>query len=101
MSSPAIIAKITAQPGKRDDLVAALQAMVDATADEPGTVEYILHTDDADADLVWFYERYADGAAVEAHRTSDAMKAVGLAVRDLAAARPELTMVTVVSGKGL
>ena len=46
MTAPAIIAKITAQPGRRDELVAALQAMVDAVAEEPGTVQYVLHTDD-------------------------------------------------------
>jgi quinol monooxygenase YgiN len=101
MTSPAIIAKITAQPGKRAELVAALQAMVDATNDEPGTIQYLLHTDDGDADVVWFYERYTDAAAVDAHRSSEAMKTVGLAVRDLAAGRPELTMLTLVSGKGV
>jgi len=100
MTTPAIIAKITAQPGKRDELVAALQAMVEATNDEPGTIQYLLHIDDGDADVVWFYERYADAAAVDAHRSSEAMKAVGLAVRDLAAGRPELTMLTLVAGKG-
>lgn len=101
MTGPAIIARIPAQPGKRDELVAALQAMVDAAGDEPGTIEYTLHTDDTDADVVWFYERYTDQAALDAHRGSDAMKAVGMSVRDLAAGRPELTFLSVVSGKGL
>jgi len=101
MSTPAVIARIPTQPGKRDELVAALRQMIDAANAESGTVQYLLHTDDNDADVVWFYERYSDAAAFETHRSSEAMKAVGLAVRDLAAGRPELTMLTVVDGKGL
>ena len=39
--------------------------------------------------------------ALTAHGTSDAFKALGAAVRDLAAGRPELTILDVVGGKGL
>lgn len=101
MNGPALLAKITAQPGKRAELVAALQVMVQAVEAEPGTVQYVLHTDDSDADAVWFYERYADAAAFEAHRTSEAMKQLGASMRDLAAGRPELIPLTIVAGKGL
>lgn len=101
MNGPALLAKITAQPGKRAELVAALQAMVEAVEAEPGTVQYVLHTDDANEDIVWFYERYADDAALQAHMTSEAMKQLGASMRDLAAGRPELTRLSLVSGKGL
>jgi quinol monooxygenase YgiN len=100
VSRPAVIAKITAQPGKRDELVAGLQAALDNAETEPGTLAYVLHTDNADPDTVWFYERYDSQEALDAHRTSDAMKAVGLALRDVAAGRPEITVVTPVGGKG-
>jgi quinol monooxygenase YgiN len=101
MSGPAVIAKITAQPGKRDELVSALQAIVAAVADEPGTIEYVMHTDANDPDLVWFYERYDSAEALQAHGSSETMKRVGADVRELAAARPELIMLDIVGGKGL
>jgi quinol monooxygenase YgiN len=100
VSGPAVIAKITAQPGKRDDLVAGLKGLLDAVEAEPGTLSYVLHTDDTDPDTVWFYERYESQEALEAHRTSEAMKTVGLALREVAAGRPEITVVTPVGGKG-
>lgn len=101
MNGPALLAKITAQPGKRAELVEALRSMVSTAEAEPGTVQYVLHTDDRDEDVVWFYERYADAAALDAHATSEAMKQLGASVRELAAARPELIPLTIVAGKGL
>lgn len=101
MSGPAIIAKITAQPGKRDELVAARKAMVDHVESEEGTVQYVLHTDTNDENLVWFYERYDSQEALAAHSGSEAMKSLGGAVRDLAAGRPELIVLDIVAGKGI
>ena len=101
MSGPAVIAKITALPGKRDEVLAALQTIVAAVEDEPGTLVYVIHTDKTDADVVWFYEQYDSDDSFAAHSTSDTMKAVGMGLRDLAAARPELTFLEIVGGKGL
>ena len=73
MTGPAILAKITALPGKRDELVAALQAMLDHVENETGTLVYILHTDTGNDDVVWFYERYdvAGGAPGPQHQRRD------------------------------
>lgn len=100
MNGPAVVAKITAKPGRRDDLVAALREMLAHAETEPGTLEYKLHTDRADADVVWFYERYDSDEALAAHGTSDTMKRVGAGTRDLAAGRPEIFVLDVVGGKG-
>jgi quinol monooxygenase YgiN len=97
----AVLARIAAQPGKRDELVAALQAAIDNANTEAGTLLYILHTDPKDPDGVLFYELYSDQDAFTAHGTSDAFKALGASLRGLAAGRPELTMLTPVLGKGL
>ena len=97
----AVLAKIPAQPGKRDELVAALHAFIDNANTEAGTLLYILHTDPKDADTVYFYELYTDQEALTAHGTSDRFKEIGMSLRDLAAGRPELTILTPVSGKGL
>jgi quinol monooxygenase YgiN len=97
----AVLAKIPAQPGKRDELVKALEAAIDNANTEAGTLLYILHTDEKDPDTVYFYELYTDQEALTAHGTSDRFKEIGKSLRDLAGGRPELTILTPVSGKGL
>jgi len=102
MAKPAILAKLTAQDGKRDELVAAFGRMLDhVRANEAGTEVYVLHTDDVEPNVVWFYELYADDAALGAHSTSDTMKSVGKDLGPLLAGRPVITRLTPVSGKGL
>lgn len=96
----AAVAKLVAQPGRRDELVNALKALIDATADEPGTLMYTLHTQKDDDNTVWFYELYADQAALSAHSHSEAMKAVGGALGGLLGGAPEITLLTPVVGKG-
>ena len=102
MSKPAVIAKLTAQDGKREELVAAFGRMIDhVTANEPGTEVYVLHTDNADPNVAWFYELYTDQAALGAHSTSDTMKSVGRELAPLMAGRPEIIVLTPAAGKGL
>ena len=66
MSKVGIIAKMTAKQGQRSALVAALQPLLDAAKDEPGTEVYAMHTDAATPELVWFYELYTDQDALVA-----------------------------------
>jgi quinol monooxygenase YgiN len=90
-----------AQPGRRADLLAVLQTLVDdAEHNEPGTLMYTFHTVDADPDAVISYELFTDESALDAHKNSTAV----------AAAIPKLRAVTVpgsvqrlvpVIGKGL
>ncbi len=97
-----IIAKLTANDGQREDLVAALQPMLDhVEANEPDTLRYILMEDTSDPNLLWMYEQYTSDEAFAAHGTSEAMKELGMAVRPFAAARPELIFCKPVGGKGL
>lgn len=97
----AVLARIPAQPGKRDELVAALQAAIDNANTEDDTLLYILHTDDNEPDTVLFYELYTNEAALIAHGTSDAFKAIGMTLREYAGGRPEITKLNPVNGKGL
>jgi quinol monooxygenase YgiN len=101
MAKVALVAKMTAAPGKRDELVEAFGSLYDAVAAEEGTEVYALHLDAADADVVWFYELYRDGDALAAHGGSEAMKAMGPPLASLLAGRPELTFLTPVRAKGL
>ena len=97
----AVFARIPAQPGKRDELVKAMQAAIDNANSEAGTLTYILHTDDKEPDAVFFYEIYSDSDALAAHGSSDFMKEFGKSMRDLAGGRPELQILKPVAGKGL
>ena len=102
MSQVAIWAKIPVKPGKRDEAIAAMQAQIDyVTKSEQGTIYYILNTDPKDEESIYFYEVYADQAAVEAHGTSETMKAMGPALAPFMAGRPELKFLAPVQGKGL
>ena len=101
MPKLAVIAKITALPGMRDEVVDVLRDVVAATADEPGTLVYAMNVDKADENVVWFYELYTDDAALGAHAGSEAMKAAGGKLRDKAAGRPEIMLCELVGGTGL
>jgi len=101
MSKVAVIAKITALPGMRQEVVSVLSEVVAATRDEPGTLLYALNVDKAEEDVIWFYELYTDEAALAAHGGSEAMKAAGGKLRDKAAGRPELHLLELVEGTGL
>jgi quinol monooxygenase YgiN len=101
MAQVGVVAKIVAKEGQRDELVGALQAALDAAQGEEGTRYYLLHTDAQQADVLWMYELYESQEALQAHMGSEAFKAIGPAVGNLVAARPELTFMTPVGGKGL
>lgn len=103
MTTPqvALIARIPAKPGSRDDLIKALQPLFDAVEEEPGTLRYILHTDDGDPDVLWVYEQYVDHAALGAHGSSETMKTLGPALAEFGGGKAELHVITPVSGKGL
>ncbi len=100
MSIIAVVAKITAQPGKRADVVAGMASMLAHVETEAGTLVYNLLEDQADADVMWVYEEYADQASLDAHSSSDAMKALGGSIGPFLAGRPELTFTQVAGGKG-
>ncbi len=99
-STIAVIAKITAQSGKRADVVAGMASMLDHVVNEPGTIVYTLLEDQADDDVIWVYEEYTDQAALEAHSSSDAMKALGGSIGAFLAGRPEIRVAKIAGGKG-
>jgi quinol monooxygenase YgiN len=90
MGMIAELAKIPALPGKRPEMMAALQAMVDQAATEPGTLVYVMHEDLDDENVVWTYELYTDQAARDAHGASPAMAAIGPALGALIGGAPQL-----------
>lgn len=102
MAKPAVIAKVTAAPGKRPELLDVMGGLFAAAEAEAGTEVYVMHADAGNDDVVWFYELYADQDALGAHSTSDSMKAVGAKLAGLVTPGGfELTFLSPVRAKGI
>src|SRR3546814_11321769 len=72
-----VIAKIKVKEGQQKEFEAVAKKLVAAVnANEPGCKLYALHRTE-DPLLYVFMERYADQAAVDAHRGSDHFKTFG------------------------
>lgn len=68
--------RLTARPGRRDELLGLFHELAVAAADEPGTLVYTFSTVDAEPDMVVTFELFADAAAVEAHKAAGAVRRV-------------------------
>jgi quinol monooxygenase YgiN len=101
MSKVAIVAKMTAKEGQRDQLVQALQPLLEAVNDETGTEIYAMHTDASAPEVVWFYELYTDQEAMMLHGTSQTMKAVGGELAGLLDGKAELYFLEPKAAKGV
>jgi quinol monooxygenase YgiN len=62
-----------ARAGRRGELLEILRELVEAAANEPGTLVYAMHEAADDPDTVVSYELFADEAALEAHQASPAV----------------------------
>jgi quinol monooxygenase YgiN len=100
MPEIAVLVRLTAVEGKRDEALAVLGRLVDATESEPGTVQYTLASDVLDPSVIWFSELYADQAALEAHATTSTMAEVMGLLSGLVAGAAEMHQATVVRRKG-
>ncbi len=78
-----VIAHMRAAPDKRDELRAALEALVEPTSREKGYVNYDLHQGIEDPDQFFFYENWESDADLDAHLDAPHL-------RDFAARIPEL-----------
>jgi quinol monooxygenase YgiN len=102
MPKTAMIAKLTAADGKRDELAAVLEKIFPTVENESGTEVYVLHEDAADPNVLWFYELYTDNDALAAHSSSDGMKEMmGALGGGLLGGKPEMYLITPRRGKGV
>lgn len=93
-----MLAKLVAQPGKEAEMRSAIEALVrEVDAKEPGVLAYRMHEQDDAPGTFWMYEAYEDQAALDAHNTTDHMKAFATSMRTTAAARPQLIRITPVA----
>jgi quinol monooxygenase YgiN len=102
MTRVAIVAKLTAATGRRDELKSVVADLVAGVADtEPGTLVYAAAQDNDDPDVFWFYEYYGTEDAAAAHSGGTALAEAGTRMRGMLAGRPEVHRLTPVAGKGL
>lgn len=100
MSQIAYVVKLTTAEGKREEALAALGKLVVATEDEPGTLEYRMHTEANDPNVIWFYELYADKAAFETHIGSPTMAEVMGSLGGLLDGPADMRQLEIVRAKG-
>jgi quinol monooxygenase YgiN len=101
MAKTSMFVKLSAQPGKRDDLLAALEKMLVTVNDEEGTEIYAFNLDTTDENAIWIYELYTDEAALATHSGSEAMAALIGDLGGLLGDAPLMVTTTPVSGKGI
>jgi quinol monooxygenase YgiN len=89
-----VVATIKVKPGMEPQFEAVARELVaKVNANEPGCRLYVLHRAEAPQTYV-FMERYADQAAVEAHRATDYFKALGRKMGEFMDGRPEVLRLT-------
>lgn len=77
--------QLTAQDGKRDELLRVLANYVNTLDGEPGTLLFTAAADPNDDSLVWVWEEFADADAVRDHFQHDFFRALQLELADLLA----------------
>jgi len=101
MSKITIIATLTAAEGKVDELIAGLEALIQAADEEPGLEVYSLHQDPENPGTLYFFEVYADEDAFAVHGKGEKMAAAMGALGGLLGGRPDVKTLTPVAAKGL
>ena len=77
--------QMTALPGHREEVLRVLGNYANTLDGEPGTTLFTTAADPNDEDVIWLWEEFADGAAVQAHFRHDFFQALQLELADLLA----------------
>jgi quinol monooxygenase YgiN len=101
MSWYALTGKLTAVPGRRDELLASMLKAADLAADAPGCEMYLVSTCPDETDTVWVTELWRSAADHDASLEVDGVRELIGQVRPILAGPPEGTRLHPVGGKGL
>ena len=85
------------KPDKMDQAVQAVQAFMPKVQAEPGTLEYVIYRGIEDPNMVFFFERYQDQAALDAHWATEGIKAFQEAIGPCLDGEPIMGVVEVVA----
>jgi quinol monooxygenase YgiN len=91
-----VVARIVAKPDKVEETRALLVSLIAPTRKEPGCVSYQLLQNRADATDFTFVEEWESEAALNAHFTTDHVKAAFAKAPELVAAAPDIRQYAVV-----
>ena len=86
-----IFTRLTAAPGRRDELLAVLNELGVATRAEPGCEQFVVYAARDEPDLVLGHEVFVDDDAVVDHRATEAVRVAQERLPDLLAGPPEIT----------
>jgi quinol monooxygenase YgiN len=92
-----LIAKLTAVPGKRDELIAILEK---GTKSMPGCLSYILAKDAADENIIWVTEIWDSAASHDASLSLAAVKNAMVQGKPLIAGFEKVAVTNPVAGVG-
>jgi len=95
-----LINKVTAKPGKRQEVVDILLAAGAAFDDDDACLLYLVSTDNEDPDLIWVQDVWTDQASHEAAMATEEMSTQVQRSLPLLAGMPAQTEVQPVGGKG-
>jgi quinol monooxygenase YgiN len=93
-----LIAKLTAVPGKRDELIVILEK---GTKDMPGCLSYILAKDSVDENILWVTEIWDSAASHDASLSLSAVKDTIVKGKPLIAGFEKVAATNPVGGVGL
>jgi quinol monooxygenase YgiN len=93
-----LIGKMTAAPGKRDDLIAILLGGV---GDMPGCLSYVVAKDSSDENAIWITEAWDSQASHDASLSLPSVKDAIAKGRPLFAGFGDRVVTTPVGGHGL
>ena len=79
------VLQMTAQPGRRDELIRVLTNYAGTLDGEPGTTLFAAAADPNNDDAVWVWEEFTDMDAVREHFEHDFFRALQLELADLLA----------------
>jgi quinol monooxygenase YgiN len=86
-----VFTRLTAAPGRRDELLAVLEELGRETRTEPGNQAFEAHAARDEPDVVLGYEVFDDEHAVTEHRATEAVRRAREQLPDLLAGDPEIS----------
>ncbi len=93
-----LIATFQAIHGKSYELEAAFRGMIEPTTAEQGALEYRLHRSLERNDTFFFYEKYADKAAMDLHLASSHFAVLMEKVQPMLAGAPQVDTLEFLEG---
>ncbi len=93
-----LIVKLTALPGKRDEIISVLK---ESAANMPGCLSYVLAKDSSDENLVWVAEVWDSAASHDASLSLPSVKNAMPRVKPLLSNFERVAVTTPVWGAGL